>query len=156
MSAMKRLVWVLALAACAARPVAVEPVRDVSRQVYSIAGFDPARLAGDWVQVAGFAAACSGGALRVAAVVSYDLCLPSGRASGRALASAVPGRFETADGALWVLWADADDRTLVLGGPDGRIGAVLNRGAEIPSDRMTAARDILTFNGYDVTRLVAY
>jgi len=44
----------------------------------------------------------------------------------------------------------------VMGGPDGRIGAVLNRGAEIPSDRMTAARDILTFNGYDVTRLVAY
>lgn len=156
MSAMKWLGLVL-LAGCAARPqpAEVEVARDVSRPVYSIAAFDPARLQGAWVQVAGFGYACNSGSLEVAYAIAYDLCGVSGRVSGVA-SPGLPGRFETADGALWVLWADADDRTLVIGGPDGRIGAILNRGPEISADRMKAARDILAFNGYDVARLVRY
>ncbi len=156
MPAMKRLFLVLALAACAPKPAPVAYVRDLSRPVYSIAAFDPARLSGDWVQVAGFGKACSGGQLQVARAISYDLCLPAGRASGTAEATGVPGRFDTGHGALWVLWADADNRTLVIGAPDGRIGAVLNRGAGISADRMKAARDILGFNGYDTQQLVSY
>ena len=156
MSAMK-WVWALALLAGCAAPVAEETyIRAVEKPVYSIAGFDPARLSGDWVQVAGFGRACQGGRLQMAAALSYDLCLPSGRAAGVARASGVPGRFEAPEGALWVLWADADDRTLVIGGPDGRMAAVLNRAGGISSDRMQAARDILGFNGYDVSHLVVY
>ena len=150
-----RLGLLVLLAACTARPEPVSVTRDLSRPVYSIAGFDAARLSGDWVQVAGFGA-CAGGSLQVGAGVAYDLCLASGQARGEAQATGVPGRFQTKDGGLWVLWADADNRTLVIGGPDGRIGAVLNRGADISPDRLTAARDILSFNGYDVARLRAY
>lgn len=158
MSAMKWLVpAVLALvAACAAPPVSVPGVRDLSRPVYSIAGFDPARLSGDWEQVAGFGRDCGPGRLQMGAELTYDLCLPTGRAAGAARATEVPGRFDSKDGALWVLWADADDRTLVIGGPDGRVAAVLNRAGGISSDRLQAARDILGFNGYDVSRLVVY
>lgn len=158
MFAVTRLAWLLVLLACAPRPEvpAASGPRDLSSQVYSIAGFDPARLAGDWVQVAGFGAGCSGGRLSMEAGLDYDLCLASGRASGRAEATQVPGRFDSKDGALWVLWADADNRTLVIGGPDGRMGAVLNRAGGISADRLQAARDILAFNGYDLSRLRAY
>lgn len=157
MPAMKRALLLLLLAACAApRPVAAPGVRDLSRPVYSIAGFDAARLAGDWHQVAGFSATCHGGTLEVTGTLAYDLCLPSGRSAAEAAPTGTPGRFQSGDGALWVLWADADDRTLVIGGPDGRIGAILNRSGDISADRMKAARDILSFNGYDTSRLVTY
>ncbi len=156
MSAM-RWVWVFGLLAGCVAPVAEDTyIRAVEKPVYSIAGFDPTRLSGDWVQVAGFGRSCEGGRLQMAARLSYDLCLASGRAAGQAAPTGVPGRFEAPDGALWVLWADADDRTLVIGGPDGRMAAVLNRAGGISSDRLQAARDILGFNGYDVSQLVVY
>lgn len=156
MPAMKRLGLVLALGACAAAPEKVDVARDTSRPVYSIAGFDPARISGDWVQVAGFEKSCDGGRLSVEAAVAYQLCATGGRVADVAKPTGVPGRFATPDGDLWVLWADADNRTLVIGGPDGRMGAVLNRGPDISADRLQAARDILAFNGYDVSRLVRY
>ena len=54
----------------------------------------------------------------------------------------------------WVLWADTDVRTLVVGTPSGAFGFILDRGA-LPADRAVAARQILAFNGYDTARLVA-
>jgi apolipoprotein D and lipocalin family protein len=54
-----------------------------------------------------------------------------------------------------VLWADADYRTLVIGTPDGSFGFILNRGG-FPADRLKAAREILAWNGYDLTQLVVY
>ena len=44
-------------------------------------------------------------------------------------------------------------RTSVIGSPDGRVGWVLDRSRDIPRDRLAAAREILAFNGYDLTRL---
>jgi apolipoprotein D and lipocalin family protein len=65
-----------------------------------------------------------------------------------------PGRFTLGAGApWWVLWDDADNRTLAIGTPSGAFGFVLNRGADIPSDRIVAAREILDFNSYDLSRL---
>lgn len=68
-----------------------------------------------------------------------------------------PGRFDLQGiGPLWVLWADADNRTVVLGTPSGAYGFILNRDPSLPSDRLNAARDILAFNGYDVGKLDVY
>ena len=53
----------------------------------------------------------------------------------------------------WVLWVDTDYRTAVVGTPAGRSGWILNREPTIPADRLKAARDILAFNGYDLTQL---
>jgi apolipoprotein D and lipocalin family protein len=53
----------------------------------------------------------------------------------------------------WVLWVDADYRTLVVGTPSGSFGIILNRTADLPPDRLAAARDVLAWNGYDLTRL---
>ena len=60
------------------------------------------------------------------------------------------------DRTWWVLWVDADLRTLVLGTPDGSFGVILNRDARLPADRRTAARDILRWNGYDLSLLRDY
>lgn len=168
---MSRLIAALllaALAGCAkpAAPVAV--FRDTTTQIYSNAVLDPARLQGDWRQVgafAGGAGGCEGGQVSFGApqngrmAVSADLCLDGARQRFRGEAAiAVPGRFVLAgaEGALaepwWVLWADHDNRSLVIGTPSGRMGFVLDRG-RMPGDRITAAREILDWNGYALSRL---
>lgn len=154
----RSLIVLTVLAACAPKPVQDVSFRDTSRQVYSIAGLDPARINGHWVQVAGFGAACSGGSMEIGATTQYALCLADGVKAGTgAMTSTLPGRFDLPGvGPFWVLWADGDDRTLVIGAPSGRYGFVLNREAAIPVDRMKAARDILQFNGYDVGKLNVY
>jgi len=66
-----------------------------------------------------------------------------------------PGRFGLVGvpDPIWVLWADTDLRTVVLGTPSGRFGIILNRDATLPADRLTAAREVLDWNGYDLDRL---
>ena len=54
----------------------------------------------------------------------------------------------------WVLWVDESYRTAVIGTPNGRAAWILNRDPAIPADRLAAAREMLDFNGYDLTRLV--
>jgi apolipoprotein D and lipocalin family protein len=54
---------------------------------------------------------------------------------------------------IWVIWVDEDHRTAVLGTPSGRFGMIINRTKTLRSDRLKAAREILAFNGYDVTQL---
>lgn len=159
MPAITRLVVAaVLLAACAPKPVSEATFRDTSRQVYSIAALDPARIAGHWTQVAGFGSACAAGQMEIGAVTQYALCLPSGVQRGKAaMGTKVPGRFDLPGiGAFWVLWVDIDNRTMVIGAPSGRYGMILNRDATIPADRLKAAHDILEFNGYDMARLRVY
>ena len=146
------------LVACAPKPAPQISFRDPARPIYSLAGFDGARLSGAWHQVAGFGVACNGGVVEVGAETRFDLCLPEGQKHGRgAMVATQPGRFDLQGiGPLWVLWADADNRTVVLGAPSGAYAFILNREANLPADRLTAARDILGFNGYDVTKLNLY
>ena len=157
----------LLLSACAAAPLVPQggPFRPADAPIYSNAVLDVPRLAGEWQQVAGFGptgdcgpgqATISGGAagLRVA----YRLCQGGVMvADAGAMAPAGPGRFEVPGqpGPWWVLWADADYRTLVIGTPKGDFGFILNRGA-FPSDRLVAAKDILDWNGYDLAKLTVY
>ena len=146
------------LAACSDKPAPQASFRDAARPIYSLAGFDPARLSGGWQQVAGFGTACRGGTIEIGSEARYALCLPEGQKRGRgAMVSPQPGRFDLQGiGPLWVLWADADNRTVVLGAPSGQYGLILNRGPDLPADRFAAARDILAFNGYDVAQLQVY
>jgi apolipoprotein D and lipocalin family protein len=157
-----RLIAALALgllAACAPKPPPEAVLRDLARPVYSNASYDFARLEGTWVQVADLAATdtgCAPGQMQVAGgQVTWSLCLNGRPANGQgALQAAGPGRFTLPGLApvVWILWADADDRTLVLGTPGGQFGVILDRGA-LPADRAKAATDILAWNGYDVALL---
>ena len=159
MSPLIRLALAAALlAACSRKPAPQASFRDPARPIYSLAGFDAARLLGEWQQVAGFGTACRGGTITVEPQARYALCLPDGPKRGRgAMTATAPGRFDlTGIGPLWVLWADADNRTVVLGAPSGHYGLILNKGPTLPADRLTAARDILTFNGYDISQLQVY
>ncbi|MDR0810420.1 MAG: lipocalin family protein [Gemmobacter sp.] len=162
------------LAGCAGAPDPVTAFRDTATPIYSNAVLDPARLEGTWRQVGTFASGggtsggnrCDGGQVRFGAPqggrlpVMADLCLDGLRQAFRGEAAVTaPGRFVLAGakGALaepwWVLWADHDNRSLVIGTPSGRMGFILDRSAEMPGDRITAAREILDWNGYALSGL---
>jgi apolipoprotein D and lipocalin family protein len=151
----------LALIACAApnMPPPQGGYRKAGAPIYSSVQVESARLAGDWRQVAAFGpAGCAPGGVTISAKgalqAGYRLCL-SGREvkGGGAMQPAGPGRFVVGGRAWWVLWADADYRTLVIGTPDGSFGFVLDRTGAISPDRLKAAREILEWNGYDLSRL---
>jgi apolipoprotein D and lipocalin family protein len=150
------------MASCGSAPVD-QPFRPPEGAIYSNASFDLTRLRGTWNQVASFAdkAGCSGGVATFTEDASGGLtgearlCV-GGQMQGwsGAVTPVGPGRFTIGAGApWWVLWDDADNRTLAIGTPSGAFGFVLNRGADIPSDRIVAAREILDFNSYDLSRL---
>ena len=160
---MKRLVVCLMLAACAGKPVQEPVFRGVGTPIYSIAALRADQISGHWVQVATFAPggqpACGAGSVDIAAgQARWDLCLASGEVAGSGPMTATSaGRFDLKGmPSWWVLWADADGRTLVVGTPDGSIGFVLNRDAAIPADRLRAARDILQFNHYDLRAMAVF
>lgn len=157
---MRALVLLLLLGACASAP----SYRNASAPIASAAMFESARFAGTWHEVATYPGpdACLG---------ATETWAPRGDGTFAVLRQCRgvwtegiatvtgPGRMVvTKPGAepqpVWVLWVDQDYRTAVLGQPSGRRGRILNRSPQIPADRMAAAREILAFNGYDVTRLL--
>ncbi len=129
-------------------------------QIYSSAVLDTSRLAGRWQQVAGFGpeGACKPGGVEISpgGQALWRLCLSGAEVKGNApMKPTGPGRFDVGGQEWWVLWADGDYRTLVIGTPSGRFGFILNRG-RISSDRLVAAKEILDWNGYDLSRLQVY
>lgn len=149
---------VLLLTGCAAPG---SGVRSPDAPISSLAAFDPVRFQGRWHEVAGFHDGdCAIGALTATLQPNGDMHLiegPCGTAAPRSVVARVagPGRLAPVDGAapLWLLWVDADYRTAVVGTPSGAFGYILDRGGEIPPDRLEAARGILEFNGYDLAGL---
>ncbi|MFC6637587.1 hypothetical protein [Sulfitobacter sediminilitoris] len=57
------------------------------------------------------------------------------------------------DETLVVMWIDEGFRTAAIGDADGRWAAILNRNRKAARDRITAATEILDFNGWDVAKL---
>lgn len=155
-----RAPWLLALAlmACAKAPEPQISYRDPAQGIASKAIFDPQRFAGAWFVVAQMGSPdCA--PLRVdyaidGAQVAEQRSCPTARFAPEQGALEPLGRLRFDNGIRWVLWADEGYRTAVLGAPDGRFGWILNRTAQIPADRMRAAREIMDFNGYDLSRLV--
>lgn len=156
------LLCLAALTGCGHRPEPVLPAyRDNAAQIYSSAVLDSARLQGHWVQVAGFAGGalpCAPGAVDIAGGdVRWSLCLDRLRTGAGPMRPGKTGRFAVAGTEdWWLLWVDADDRTMVVGTPSGHFGFVLNREASLPADRTRAVRDILQFNSYDLAKLRFY
>ena len=162
---MPRLIaLLLALAACAPAPSRVEGFRK-DAPIYSNAVLDLTTITGKWQQAATFGTPCRPGGVDIGRgaqglTIAARLCLNGReRALSSPLAITGPGRLTPAKAPAplnrewWLLWADTDLRTLVIGTPDGSFGVVLNRGGPLPPDRLTAARDILDWNGYDTGRL---
>jgi apolipoprotein D and lipocalin family protein len=170
---MIRTVVAIVLAGLLAGCGAIAPsYRDRSVTIASSAGFDPSRYLGRWYEVARypnpFQAGCAGSVVEYSAgengvILVRNICLD---ATGEAIdeisgtARMVgPGRLSVRlDGVpvaapYWVLWVDEGYRTAVVGQPDGRAGWVLDREPVIPQDRWIAAREVLDFNGYDLSRL---
>lgn len=161
----------LALLAACAQTTRIDGFR-TQGPIYSNAVLDLRQLQGTWTQAAAFSATadrCRPGGAEIAATpagltIRARLCLNgTDLAYSGPLAITGPGRLRPMGAAprpldrdWWLLWADADLRTLVLGTPDGSFGFLLNRGGPLTSDRLIAARDILSWNGYDTTRLVVF
>ncbi len=173
---MRALALLLLLAGCATQDSGglFSVYRDTDVPISSKAVFEPDRYLGTWYEVARypvpFEAGCVGVTatygLRADGLISVlNICRnPDGSEKSRIEGTAEvvgPGRlkvrfpsvpFVAAD--YWVLWTDSDYRTAVVGAPNGRSGWILNREPTIRADRLNAARDILEFNGYDLSRLM--
>lgn len=138
----------LALAACAA------PAPEGPRMT-SVVGYDAARFMGQWTEVAAVGRAPSGiWSIHDREGSAFFAALP-GAENVVSFIDRGNGRLDFADstGTVYVLWADADDRTVVLGRPDHSFGVILNKGAAISPDRLAAARDVMAWNGYDLGTL---
>lgn len=117
------LVLALLVAACARpAPPPVASFRNPAVPISSIALFDAARLDGDWREVAGYGRGqtCQAGVGYMASYLPGRAHALTGRPSFAAGERCHSGAFRTgrlwAEGVdLWVLWVDADYRTLVLG-----------------------------------------
>ena len=155
-SALTRLVLLLLLVACARPAMPVAGFRRAEVPIGSIALFQQSQLSGHWLEIAGYPLrpGCTPGA--------YDFAADGRGVSGGGcflplrpgmLVPSGPGRFTSAAAVYWVLWVDADRRTLAIGTPSGGFAAILNRDGPISDDRLTAAKRVLAFNGYDVARL---
>jgi apolipoprotein D and lipocalin family protein len=166
---MRVLVLILLLSGCSY----FEVYRDTDVPISSKAVFEPERYTGLWYEVARFPvpfeAGCEGvtaeyglrddGLLSVLNICRDAAGIETSRIDGTAEIvgparlkvrfASVP--FVAAD--YWVLWTDEDYMTAVVGAPNGRSGWILNRAPSIRADRLQAARDVLAFNGYDLSRL---
>lgn len=63
------------------------------------------------------------------------------------------GRLTAGGQQFWVHWLDINNRTAVIGSPDGRYGWIMDRTGAPSADRLKAAREILEWYGYDLSRM---
>lgn len=151
----------LALAGC--MPDKPAPLRDPKALISSAALFDPARFAGDWQVVQSGMPGCAGRQSwqwdgKGAYAVTGPDCAESGAATDERVTLTGPGGRLSARKAfdaepIWVLWVDHDYRIAALGTPSGRWGMIVSRQRPPRPDLLTAAREVMDFNGYDLAKL---
>ena len=135
----------LVLAGCQAGPAARQesvPLRNPTAPVASQINVGPDRVAGSWqvIEAAGMGFA----PLRFENGITLN---------GRAYSFVGDGRYEAEGRALWVHWLDGDNRVMALGDPSGRRVAILARAGQGRADLVAAARKVLAWYGYDLSRL---
>lgn len=166
------LAGALALGACAAIPPPTSNLpsyRDQDALIGVTSRFTASRFGGVWYVRAGFDPALGQTAFRITRTskgivmrLGASVCDPAGVCSevsedlpikriGQGRFSVVMPSGERRE--FWVLWVDESFRTAVLGNPDGTFGWIIDRSRTGGADRIKAAREILDFNGYDVSRL---
>lgn len=155
----------LLLAACAAEPV--PGFRDTSVPITATTRFSPQLFSGSWQVISAYPGAlfpsCANQqwfaaldaeparlSVRCGASVVYEAEVAMDARGVLQLASAELDRPRRA---LWVMWMDEYARTAVVGTPGGELGWILNRDRVLRADRLDAAREIMAFNGYDVSGL---
>ena len=166
-------VALIALGACAAdvpAPVPLGPsYRDQTAPIGITSRFDPKKFEGVWYVRAGFDPslgrmafrmidAPKGPVMRLGAFVcdpagicgDFSEDLPVKRMGKGRYSVRMPNGLSRE---FWVLWVDEGFRTAVLGNKTGEFGWILDRSTKGGADRMKAAREILDFNGYDVSQL---
>lgn len=163
----------LALAACTAEPP--EPVslgpsyRDPNALIGVTSRYDDAKFAGLWFVRAGFDPALGptgfnlldgpqGRVMRLGAFVCDNTGACGDFSEDLPVTAFGKGQFRVTlpDGRprdFWVLWVDESFRTAVLGNKTGEFGWIIDRSKKGGADRIKAAREILDFNGYDVSKL---
>lgn len=161
MRSLTPLMLCVALAACGSNP-APTGTRNPSAPMSSIASFDTQRFAGRWYEVQTYlpdGASCVLGAVTFSPQSDGNMTITEGPCADGDPQSGVarrvgPGRFDFAGETLWVLWVDDTYDTAVIATPEGR-AHILSRSLTPKTDRVVAARDILEWNGFDVSRLSA-
>ena len=163
----------VALGACAAEippPVPSGPsYRDQTAPIGITSRFDAKKFEGVWYVRAGFDPAlgrmafrmidtAKGPAMRLGAFVCDPAGVCGDFAEDLPVKRMAKGRYSVRmpDGKtreFWVLWVDEGFRTAVLGNKTGDFGWIVDRSTKGGADRIKAAREILDFNGYDVSRL---
>lgn len=141
-------ICLLGLAACQPRtpePPIVPSVRDQTAPIASQSDVDLARLIGTWRVVQGAGSYPKSDVAFTEESVTFQ-------GKSYPLQSLGHGRFSAGDRAIWVHWMDGDNRTAAIGDPTGSHVWIMDR-AGLHSERVTAARRILEWYGYDLDRL---
>lgn len=166
------------LGGCISRPSETAPLRDQSAPISSQIDATAKRLAGNWVVrrswigapylsteqgsgTAGFRVSEAEGGLQLS---GYRFGVDAAKraeflAFSTQIKPAGPGRFAEIGGSvfgraeLWVLWMDADNRTVAIGTPNGRFGWIMDRRAKGGQDRLKAASEIMEWMGYDMSNV---
>jgi len=153
------LFLVIFLMSCArqAPEPGLSPYRDLAAPIGSTTRGVLADLSGDWIVAAAFPGGPEGGPGQR---VSLSATGPGAgtlqlRGVEMPVTVGLPGRLiDMANGTeYWVIWVDDDFRTAVIGTPEGTFGWIMDRPGQASPDRLIAAREILDFSGYDLSRL---
>ena len=155
------LAALLLLTACTA--VQGPGYRDTSVRVGSTSRFDAARFAGEWFVRESFGPSAGRISLTLDQENAYLMALDGFAVDDRAAPQSVRldivglARMEARGGyfkdPLWVLWVDEGFRTAVVGTPSGAFGWIMDRSPTGGADRIAAAREVLDWSGYDLSRL---
>jgi apolipoprotein D and lipocalin family protein len=120
--------------------------------------FTASEFAGDW-QVHSRFGSGTGGVFRVSqgeGPTELRITSDGSAAISGVYSVGIPGELiSVTEGreALIVMWVDEDFETAAIGTASGSYGALIDRDGVVPPDRAQAARQVLTFYGWDVTRL---
>lgn len=147
------LLGLLTLTACAPPPpAAVQPIplRNPTAPVASQSNLPLAEILGQWTIIEQVKAPF--GPRLALTATDVTSCDPEG-CDVTPFTYDDQGRFSTPQGPIWVFWADIGRRTLALGDPNGGFVLIMNRDPQGLTARRTAARDILTWYGFDVSQL---
>lgn len=146
----KGLVCICLLFLAACEPVTMLPetsipLRNPTAPVASQVDVTAERMKGDWQVVSG-AGIGVGSQLKISDnTILIDGIEQSFTQSG-------PGRFKLGDEEIWVHWMDINNRTAALGNPDGTRVWIMDLEGN-PGERLKAARKILDWYGYDLSRM---
>ncbi|MEP5732317.1 MAG: hypothetical protein ABJL67_23455 [Sulfitobacter sp.] len=115
--------------------------------------FDVGRFAGDWVTV-DCIGSCDAAARYIVATEGVFVRRAGDEDTPYLIGG--PGILRQMGGedTLVVMWVDDGFRTAAIGDAEGRWAAILNRSADVSPDRINAAKEVLDFNGWDVSKLM--